>query len=320
MSNERFETPTAESLGGRYRAPWLTAIPFALAITCFQLSLFAYWFGAADRYRIFLYYHDMGPQVPNTSPFSAVTASRYWMSALVAAGTVMILYVAVNWLAGRLSCGYRPPAWWQVWALCAPALLLMIPLITMTLNQPQLPVRYAGQVTVAALAGLALALAPGRMAARRPHDLLLLSLDGLGLMFLLTSAPGLERIGRWLDGGNYFYIGAMAMSVMAGLFLLLALTILRTWRRRPMPSRRELFVAGLCVAYLAMPLLHHVGFTDGYYYISDADNFFARDARLQLVIWLVILLLAAGVTWLREWLYAWRPRRQFGGLAESGNG
>ena len=75
MSNERFEIPTAESLGGRYRAPWLAATPFALAITFFQLSLFAYWFGAADRYRIFLYYHDMGPQVPDTSPFSAVTAS-----------------------------------------------------------------------------------------------------------------------------------------------------------------------------------------------------------------------------------------------------
>jgi hypothetical protein len=318
MSRERAETSTAESPGGWYRAPWLTAVPFALAITLFLLSLFAYWFGVADRYRVFLYYHDMGPLVPDTSPFSTVTASRYWMSALVAAGAVMILYVASNWLAGRFFSDYRPPAWWQVWGLCAPALLLAIPLMTMNLNRPVLPARHAVQVTLTALAGLALALAPGRMAARHALDLFLLSLDGLALMLLLSAALGLERFGRWLTGGNCFYIGAMALSVVVGLFLLLALTILRTWRRRPTPSRWELFVAGLCVAYLVMPLLHHVGFTDGYYYISDSDNFFTRDVRLQLAIWLVILLLAAGVTWLRDRVQFNRSGHQTDGLGKSG--
>jgi len=62
----------------------------------------------------------------------------------------------------------------------------------------------------------------------------------------------------------------------------------------PVLSRREygetgqiaasaLFVAGLCVAYLVMPLVHHVGFTDGYYYISDKDNFFSWSWVLQAV-------------------------------------
>ncbi|UCG26003.1 MAG: hypothetical protein JSW55_08485 [Chloroflexota bacterium] len=320
MSREHSETLTAESSRGWYRSPWPTAVPFAVAITLFLLAIFSYWFSLADRYRVFLYYHDMGPLYPDTSPFSPVTASRYWMSALVGSGAVLVAYVATNWMVGRLSNTYRPPAWWQVWVLCALPLTLAIPLITMSLNQPTLPARNALQVTLAALTGLALALTPGRMAARRPLDLLLLSVDGLALMLLLTAAPGLERLGRWLEGGNYYYIGAMALGAVAGLFLLLALTILRTWRRRPAPSWWQMFVAGLCVAYLLIPLLHHVGFTDGYYYISDADNFFSRDLGLQLAIWLVIALLATGVTWLRKWLYAWRLRRQADGRVEFASG
>ncbi len=96
MTRGRSEMLTAESSHGWYQAPWQTAIPFALAITLFLLGLFTYWFGAADRKRIFIYYLDMGPLVPDTSPFSAVTASRYWMSALVATGAVTVLYSASN--------------------------------------------------------------------------------------------------------------------------------------------------------------------------------------------------------------------------------
>ncbi len=49
-----------------------------------------------------------------------------------------------------------------------------------------------------------------------------------------------------------------------------------------------------------MPLVHHVIGTDGYYYISDSDNFFARDVAVQIVSWLVSAALALGVTALRH--------------------
>ena len=303
MSQSNYTTRLVEHFHPSYRASWATALFFAAPITLFFLGLCTYWFAIADRYRVFLYDHDMGPLVPDTSPFSAVTASRYWMSALVGAGAIMVFYVAVNWLAGRIAQRYRPPAWWQVWALCALPHLIAIPLITMNVNQPLLPVSNAGQVTLAALAGLALALAPGRMAAQRPLDLLLLTLDGMAIMLLLTAALGLERIGH----GRSLYIAViMILSAGASLFLLFILTILRLWRRLQMPDWGELIVAGLCVAYLLLPLVHHAGFTDGYYYISDADNFFFRDVRLQIAVWATIGLLVAGVAWLRLWFQARR--------------
>jgi len=63
-----------------------------------------------------------------------------------------------------------------------------------------------------------------------------------------------------------------------------------------------LFVAGLCVAYLLMVFMHHVGFTDGYYYISDKDNFFSWSWVLQMAAWLVAAIIAVGVTRLRRYL------------------
>ena len=59
------------------RREWALAVLHALPVTVLVLSLCYYWFAVADRYIIFLYYHDMGPLVPDTSPFSVVTSSRY---------------------------------------------------------------------------------------------------------------------------------------------------------------------------------------------------------------------------------------------------
>lgn len=288
----------------RYRASWLTALLYALAIDLSAVAIFGYWFAMADRYQVFLYYHDMGSLAADTSPFGRVTASRYWMSALVWAGAVMAFYVAVNWLAGLISPRYQPPAWWQVWAVCVGPLVVAVPLITMTSNQPTLPVSHALQVTLATLVGLALALTPGRMAADRPMTLLLLAGDGMGLMLILTASLGLERIGRLSADNHGFFIAIAVISVLGGLILLFALSALRLWRGWLMPEWRELLVAGLCVAYLLMPLIHHVGFTNGYYYISDADNFFTRRVTSQLAIWLSLILLAMGVSWLRKQLQA----------------
>ena len=91
------------------QAGWRVAAIHAIGASALVAGLYTYWFAVADRYIVFLYYHDMGPRAPDTSPFSAVTSSRYWMAGLVAGGAMMGVYVTANWLAGRLAASYAPP-------------------------------------------------------------------------------------------------------------------------------------------------------------------------------------------------------------------
>lgn len=272
---------------------WRKALLLALPPMALLLALFGYWFGVADRYTVFLYYHDMGPTVPDTTPFSRVTSSRYWMAGLVADGAILLLNMAFNWLAGRLRPGYRPPVWWQVWLLAAAPLLVGIPLITMTLNDPVLPWGLALWVTAVTLTGFALALLPARWAAERPLALLFLAGDGLGLTLILLTLPGLERFPRWLAGGSYLWVTMTLIILAIGMGWLLCMTLLRWWLRLPVPSANALCLAGAAVAYLIMPLVHYTLGTDGYFYISDSDNFFAMTAWMQGIVWLT----AATIIW-----------------------
>jgi len=283
-------------------ALWRPSLLVALPVTAIVLSLYYHWFAVANRYIVFLYYHNMGPLVPDTTPFSAETSSRYWMAGLVASGAIMLLYSALSWLMGRVVRNYRAPAWWRVWAVCALPLLVGIPLITMTTNQPTLPLMNAVQTTLAALIGLAFALMPAKMAAERPCALLLLASDGWAMMLLMVNAVMFERVKRWLARGGTLYVQMMAVSLIAGVVWLLIMTGLRAWRRTSIPSTAELFAAGLCESYLLMPVLHHVSFTDGYYYISSKSNFFASGIITQIASWLLVAAIALGVTRLRRHL------------------
>lgn len=287
---------------------WRSALLHAFLMAALILGLFYYWFAVADRYIVFLYQHDMGPLVPDTSPFSRVTSSRYWMAGLVASGEVAILYGVVNWLLGRIMPKYHAPKWWRVWAICAALLLVGIPGITMTVNQPTLPASNAGQVTVITLLGLALALMPGRLAAECPGKLIWLSADGFGLALVLMNLIHLEELSRWLARGAIWWVRMMAVSLAVGVGWLLIVTSLRFWRRQSGPGAMGGFVAGLYVAYLVMPVVHHLFGTDGYYYISDSDNFFARSEELQAFTWIIAAGIALGVAWLRKRLAALRAR------------
>ena len=287
---------------------WGIALLHALPITLLVLGLFYYWFAVADRCLVFLYEHNMGPRVPDTSPFSFVTSSRYWMAGLVASGAVMVFHAAANWVLKRWSWSYRPPGWWRVWALCAVPVAIGVLWITMTVNRPTLPLGVALRSVLSTWIGLALALAPGRMAAERPGEFGLLVLDGTGLMCVLTSVPGLEYLSYWRTTatGGVPQVRMMVLLVTAGLLLLLAGTLWRLWRRTPIPQASRMYVAGLCVAYLFMPLIHHVWYTDGYRYISDSDNFFTRNMVLQAATFGAAALLALGFTRLRQRLVAFR--------------
>lgn len=279
--------------------PWSAALAYALPVAGIVLALDYYWFGVADRYVVFLYYHDMGTVVPDTSPFSRVTSSRYWMAGLVAGGIVAALYLASIWALGRLAPGRRSPAWWRVWALCVPLLAVGIPAITMTANQPTLPPARAAQVTLVTLAGLAVALMPGRLAAESPHQLIPLGLDGCGLMLLALNLSHLEMLPRWLARGGTLWVWLMAAGTAAGLVWLLLVTGWHMRRRRPGPGALPMFIAMLFLAYLMMPLAHHLVGTDGYFYISDSDNFFARSVWMQIATWLTLGGIACGTGWIR---------------------
>lgn len=271
---------------------WKPAILYALPIAALVLGLFVYWFAFADRYFIFLYYHDMGPLVPDTSPFSRVTASRYWMAGLVASGAVMVIYTLLNWLLGRMVKTYQTPVWWQVWIGCAVPLVIGIPAITMTANHPTLPLWNAIQTTLATLIGLALALMPGQPAAERPKDLIWLAFDGFGLMLVLSGLRGLEYFPRWVAAGSQRWVRMTIILLAAGVVWLLIVTGLHVFRQRSVKTV-EIFLAGCCMTYLFMPLMHYLMFTDGYYYITNSDNFFAQNLLFQVAIWLIV----GGLTW-----------------------
>ncbi len=285
--------------GSRLPRSLLHGLPAALLV----LALLYNWFAIADRSIVFLYDHAMGPAYPDTSPFSRVTASRYWMAGLVASAVVLVIVVVVNWLAGRLRTQYAPPPWQQVWLVCTPILLLGIPAITMRVNTPTLPWNYAAAVTAAALIGIALALLPGKRAARSPWDLVWLAADGWGLALMLITLAQLDDIGRWLASGIDWRVLLSLIIFTLGAAWLLLLTGLRSWRGVGVGDFTSLAVAAATVTYLLLPLTHHLLGSDGYLYITDSDNFFAASLPLQLLAWVITALIIWALLALRRILF-----------------
>jgi hypothetical protein len=278
---------------------WGLALIFGLLAVGLILALFAYWFAFANRYVVFLYFHEMGPRVPDTAPFSRVTTSRYWMAGLVAAGAVMLLYVSANWLLGRLSKRAHAPLWGRVWLVASLPLLLGIPAITMHAHEPVLPWTLSMMVTMITLAGLLLAFLPGEMAVRRPAQLLWLAADGWGLALILLTLPLMEDFGLWLSMGSSWPLNMSLLLMLFGLAWLLFLSIVRAWLYIPVDGSVLLFLAGCCVTYLLLPFVHYTLGSDGYFYLTNSDNFFARRWVVQLLAWMVTVFIAWGIIRLR---------------------
>lgn len=296
---------------------WRVEIAFALPIVALVTYLIYTWFAVSDRYFIFLYFHEMGAGF-DTTPFGWVTSSRYWMSGLVASGAVMVLYLAANLVLGRLLKAYRAPVWWRVWLLAAAPLLVIVPAIVTTVNDPVLPLANAAQLTAATLAGLAVAVALGEWAAARPLGLLLLLVDGFGVAALLMSLRVVEDLQSWLAQGDTGVVYRFAAVLVAGLGIMLAVTVFYAWRRREPPDALPVLAAGASIHYLFLPLYHHLFWStdegswldpDYFGYISDAQNYFTRSILLQLGLWIAVALLILGLTRLRGWLHGRRTSR-----------
>ncbi len=295
----RWPTPA----DARARLPRGPALRHGLILASLVLLLDAYWFGVANRHLIFLYFHDMGPLVPDTGPFSRVTGSRYWMTGLVAGGLILAVYSGYLWLRGRLRPGHQPPSRAAVWLAAAPPLLVGVPWITMTAKQPVLPWTWALRTTLVTLLALALALAPARLAAHRPLALVALLPEGWAVAALLLSLSlGNRAIALWARGLRW-PAGLIAAGALSALVGLLGATAIYAWRRAPGPTLPTLLLAGFSLAYLLLPLLQYlgVGLSEGYFYISDSDNYFARHWAVQGAAWLATAgLLVALVRWRRR--------------------
>jgi len=271
-------------------------------ICLFVLGLFYYWFVLADRYFIFLYNH-LG-----ATPFDERTISRYWMSGFVASGAIFVLYTITHWFVGRLAGtfyrDYSPPVWWHVWLFCAVPLSVGILYITMTFNHPTLPLFVATLCVITTLLGLTLALFTSSLATKDPPEFAWLFVIAAGLtpVFLLLRAIELPHAG--------LIIAPIAYSVAIGGALIGAIwsiTMIRL-QTRLYPMRCSgvairLYVIGLCISYLLLPLFHYVFLTPlEYKYISVSANFFALNKSIQLATLLVGALAAIGLERLqRRW-------------------
>lgn len=290
---------------------WQQELLFAVSICALVITLYIRWFAVRDRYFIFLYFHYMG-QGFETSPFGWVTVSRYWMTGLVASGAVMIPYLAANLVLGSVFKTYHAPTWWRIWLWCAIPLLVIVPGIVMTVNDPVLPLLNAAQITAALLAGLALAVFLGQYAAARPIGFILLLLDGLALAALLMALRAAEFYPRWLARGSTNMIHRFLAVLAFGAGLLIVMTALyHWWRKAHIPDAVSTIVASVNIHYLFLPIYHHLfwckdygSWTDPDYftYIPDADNYFARTILIQCGVWIVVILVALGTTRLRLWL------------------
>lgn len=276
----------------------------SLCIVIVILGLFLYWFAVADRYAIFLYGHT-ARGIPLTQPFDAITRSRYWMAGLVASAIAMAGYVGVLWTVGRMAVfrgsSFRPPCWWRVWFVCAPFLLVGIPAITMTVNQPTLPLSLSLACVASTLTGLAVAVLVGEWVVERPLDLAWLVADGAGLIAILLLVKVVELPARGLSVSVGTALGFALAGVLCSMAWLAAMTIIRIRRRRSIPGWAALLVAGLALSYMVLPLVHYViAAPPGHRYITTATNFFAFNAVLQVFVLTIAAAVAYSVTRVRR--------------------
>ncbi len=175
-------------LSANGNAGWRTAAAHAIPVTALVSRFTLYWFAVADRYIVFLYYHDMGPRVPDTTPFSG--NEQPLLDGGLGSRRDGNDDVRSHQLGGRtLGCVVCHCGVGARWASSAIPLVIVLPAITMTVNSPTLPHPYMRpRRRAAALAALAIALATGRMAARQLRGTAWLGLDGLALAVVLL--PG----------------------------------------------------------------------------------------------------------------------------------
>ncbi len=269
---------------------WFRNSGMAAIVSAIVLGLFYYWFAVADRYTVFLYGH-VAVHIAPAQPFDDMTASRYWMAGLVAAGFVATTSAVVFWAWGLVARSHRTLdalSWWRAWMLTVLPIGIGVAAITMTVNTPTLPWPLALACSASALAGTGLALAAADWAARRPRALALTLADGLGLVPALQLIRAVELPGRGLSISWATVVLIILIGLLGGAAWLWLLSRLRHRYGEPDRGPLALLAAGFGWSYLLLPLAHYLFATPpGYRYITAASNFFAFDPGVQTLAFVV---------------------------------
>lgn len=263
--------------------------PSAL-ISVIVLSFYYLWFIFLDRRLIFLYGHM------HHTPFDLFTASRHWMTGLVVSGIVLIICTIVCLFIKRFRRGYQLSDWKIIWKYSC--LILALPLFGMLTftGKPPMPILLSFWILIILFSGLRLALYASNFIISNFRQSIWTFFDGLALVPVLTVlAPsivyGLKRPALQV---TYMLI-IPVIVVGVSLFWFWIMTILLKRFKQPYPSLINVFLSGLTISYLLLPLLHYVGSRPGYVrYVTNSENFIPNSFWLQVV----ALLVAAGMVWM----------------------
>ena len=270
----------------------------AALVSVLVLALYSLWFVFLDRRFIFLYGHL------HSTPFDFRTASRYWMTGLVASGAVLIACAVVNLVIKKICRNYQLPDWKVIWEYVCLILILPLLIILAFVGKPPIPALLFLWILVVLFAGLRLALYASNFIVTNFSQSVFAFFDGLALVPVLLFIPlGLE-FGLRKSLPAVLIIAPIVIAGIA-LFGLWIMTLFYKRFKKPYPSQINIFLSGLVSSYLLLPLLHYLGSRPGYIrYISDSANFFANKIWLQAVTFLA----TAGVLWL---VGKWRKNNDF---------
>ena len=276
---------TTRSWHALVQSKWRNPALISLFISAIILALFVYSFAFANRYLLFLYTHL------NAGPFHEMTNGRYWMMGFVISGLILLLYGIANWYLARLFGvqykTYMPPSWWRIWLFCLLPLLIGIPLITMTVGQPTLPLDLALLTTVTTLAGLALALLGGSLTANHLDRFLGYGVVGVGFIPSLLMVRFIELPGQGLMDRRLAFLIASASCIVGVVWIITWAGKFKRRFKRPL-TITELLTSGFIICYLILPLVHYLFLTPpSSRYITTDDNFFAKTIIVQLVSFLI---------------------------------
>jgi len=249
---------------------------FSLVVAFAVLILYAFWFYFLDRRLIFLYGHR------HTTPFDCDTASRYWMTGLVAGGTVFFVTVIFGMVSKQLHA-YTVPGWKQVWKNAC--LLLTAPVLALLLfiGKPPIPPFLSLWILAVLFVSLGVALYAGSFVVRRFRQSVWGFFDGLAFAMVFQPFP------LYIDYG--LRRGAIAFSIFAPIIIIVIcvswlyiMPYLHKRFRQPFNSPADVFLSGMTTAYLLLPLLHYlISRPNHVRYVSNSANFFAGELWIQIL-------------------------------------
>lgn len=270
----------------------------SVLISVVILALYYLWFIFFDRRFIFLYGHR------HSTPFDFGTASRYWMTGLVASGVVFIAYTVVNLIIKKTCCNYQLPDWKAIWKYTCLILVLPLFIILVFVCKPPIPVLLSLWILAILFAGLRLALYTSSFIVNNFRQSIWAFFDGLALMPILQLLPLSVDYGLRKSLPTVLVIAPIAIVLM-GLFWFWVMTLLYKRFKHSYTSQINIFLSGLVSSYLFLPLLHYLNSRPGNIrYISDSGNFFAKTMWLQVATFLIV----AGIIWL---VSKWRKSNEF---------